>query len=459
MSDIKRFYKDRAQSIKTDWKRFDYDENGNMVMREKDDAGQYTVVQTIARPVYRPLTYEERDTMERKRQEAIATAIQTFETARHALYDAVRARSDTSFKNESNLLSLNRAVQEAEYELSRIRFPLREIIKEEKIEIRKLDPLQPTETRKYPYPIAIMKTFPFSLQDYYVREGESVAPLQSVAEIQLQEKQAEPIILFSTPDTNAYGYLSLEWAVDLEFQQTAYHSATQAVYAELAKALGDETNRQKIMLARSPLQIHYTAEQIPEFASLWKENLTRLLYEVNLHKFTRYPDLQAMLLQTGNAILGAYLPNDVLLGIGISLDREESKKKMYWTGENLLGKALMEVRQVLRNQSVSSLQAPAKEITKARRIRPKRIVNGAIVAAAPTEAVAALPPAQATTVAPQAVAAAPTEAVAALPPAQAVAALPPAQATTAAPTEAVAAPQAVSARRVIRRPISIKLNP
>ena len=70
--DVARFYKDRAKTFKTDEKRFDYDEDGNMVERTKNDDGQYVVSKTIALPSYRPLHYEERDTMERDRQTAIA---------------------------------------------------------------------------------------------------------------------------------------------------------------------------------------------------------------------------------------------------------------------------------------------------------------------------------------------------------------------------------------------------
>ena len=339
-SDVKRFYKDRAKTIKTDEKRFDYDEDGHMVERTKQEDGQYVVVKTIALPSYRPLTYEERDTMEQARQTAIAEATHLFENARRALYDASR----TSDINEETIKRLNHAVQDADYALHHTRFPLYGAIKERSVQIRKLDPSQ-TDQRLLPYPVLVATAFPFSLQDYYVREGEAVAPLQSVAEIQQQE---EPVILFSTPDANENGYLSLEWAVDLEINGTMYHSATQAVYAEMAKLLGDDAALRKIMLTESPLMIHYERKGSE---AVWKENITRLLYEVNLHKFTRYPELQAMLRKTGTAVLGAYFPNDVLLGIGLSMDREESKQMRHWTGENLLGKALMEVRRMLLEQS------------------------------------------------------------------------------------------------------------
>ena len=190
-SDVKQFYKDRAKTFKTDEKRFDYDEDGHMVERTKQEDGQYVVVKTIALPSYRPLTYEERDIMEQARQTAIAEATHLFENARRALYEVSR----TSDTNEETIKKLNRAVQDADYALHRARFPLYGAIKERSIQIRKLDPSQ-TDQRLLPYPVLVATAFPFPLQDYYVREGEAVAPLQSVAEIQEQQEPvvSEPVV-------------------------------------------------------------------------------------------------------------------------------------------------------------------------------------------------------------------------------------------------------------------------
>jgi hypothetical protein len=192
-SDVARFYKDRAKTFKTDEKRFDYDEDGHMVERTKNDNGQYVVSKTIALPSYRPLHQVERDTMEQERQTAIAEATHTFETARRALYEVSR----TSDGNEETIIKMNRAVQDAEYALYRTRFPLYGAMKEKGVQIRKLDPSQ-SDQRTLPYSVLVATAFPFALQDYYVREGEMVAPLQSVAEIQQeqqeQQEQKEPVV-------------------------------------------------------------------------------------------------------------------------------------------------------------------------------------------------------------------------------------------------------------------------
>ena len=131
-----------------------------------------------------------------------------------------------------------------------------------------------------------------------------------------------------------------------------------------------------------------------------------------------------MLRKTGTAVLGAYFPNDVLLGIGLSMDREESKQMHHWTGENLLGKALMEVRRVLLEQPKASMRRPrvkapvasaaepvapvvsvapmvsvaepvasVASAVPARRVisRPKRVVNAIPSVAVPAEAIAPAP--------------------------------------------------------------------
>ena len=71
--------------------------------------------------------------------------------------------------------------------------------------------------------------------------------------------------------------------------------------------------------------------------------------------------------------MGAYLPNDNQIGIGISLDNIKSKNPMNWTGQNLLGKALMDIRQQIRSEQEAVIQqeAEAQSAAKPRRFRVK----------------------------------------------------------------------------------------
>ena len=364
--ELKKFYK--AKSHPTKGILYDYDDDGNLIERNKEGA----TIKTIPLPQYRPPTMEEFDEMEKKRKEAIAVANKEFEDARVQLHEEYKKPNRLT----SNIIRLNRIVEEADHKLQAIRSPLKFILKEDGIKIRQLDFTQLGETRVFPYDIAFMQTNPYQLQEQYVREGEQMKkPLVSLAEANqaLAVAAVIPLILFSDPDTNEYGFLSLNWAVQLEFNATMYHSAKQAIAAELAKSFNDQDHLATIMMTETAEAVQYKVEDVPGDKDAnevkWNDVMKKLLHDVNLTKFTQYPELATKLLETKDAVLGAYEPNDNLIGIGISLDNIHSRDQVQWTGQNLLGKALMEVRETIKqNQLALAAQQPQQQ----KFPRPKR---------------------------------------------------------------------------------------
>ena len=342
-ADLKKFYKAKAKDGKGT--TYGYDADGNLVVREKE-----TVVKTIALPTYRPPTIEEIKIMEEQHEEAIALANRAVDDARTALYQM----SQSVERDDSTMLRLNRMVMEADCKLCMARFPLMYIAKEDGIKIRQLDFTQPTETRGLPYDVAIIQTRPFPLQEQYVRIGEpAIAPLVSVAEAKSMMKADVPIVVFEGADSNEYGYLSMEWAVVLEYNSITYHSVYQAIYCELAKSFDDQDHFEEFLAVKKAEEINYTVEDtlgnLEQNREKWNERIRKLIYEVNLAKFRRYPELAAKLLETKNAMIGAYEPGDRLIGIGIPLESIDSKDPANW-GENVLGKALMNIRDILRSE-------------------------------------------------------------------------------------------------------------
>jgi len=348
--ELKRFYKAKAK--KPDL--FSYDDDGNLVELNKEG----TVIKTYSLPNYRPPTYEEIDEMESKRIEDIAVANKEFEDARRELRNLAPDTSD------SDVLRLNRKVKEADVRLQAIRFPLHYIELDSGIPINKIDFDKTFEKRKYPYNFLFLKTRAFSLQEQYVRIGKApVKPLISVAEAKAAAEAASTpiVVLFEEPQTNEYGFLSLKWAVEIEFNNTMYNSAKQAISAELAKVFNDQENLQKIMIAESPEEVNYDLDDVPGEAAQdkWNDNIKQLIYDVNIAKFNQYPELVTRLLETKTAVLGAYIPNDNLIGIGLSLDNIQSKNPINWTGQNLLGKALMDIREKFRADMVLATTSDA----------------------------------------------------------------------------------------------------
>jgi ribA/ribD-fused uncharacterized protein len=223
------------------------------------------------------------------------------------------------------------------------------------------------EVRKMPSPMSILVTRPYTLQEQYIRIGEEAPVLPKTnEEMPIPRKKKLPVILFEDSDTPIYGFLSLKWPVDMEFNATMYSSAYQGVMAELAKSFNDEDHLQEIMLAESADDITYSLSDVPGDASInetkWNDKMKELLLDVNYQKFKQFPELSGKLLDTKNAVLGAYEPDDNLIGIGISIDDVNAKLQSKWTGQNLLGKALMDIRGRLQQERASEAQTKQAEL-------------------------------------------------------------------------------------------------
>jgi ribA/ribD-fused uncharacterized protein len=348
-SELTRFYELKAKEVtaqhtkkSTKTPKFGYDTDGNLT----EQTG--TNLKTIPLPTYRAPSLEELGEMEKQRETAIADACEAFDKARSDLYEAIHTARVT---DPSVVSGLNRKVQEADQRLQVVRFPLRYVAKVYPIKVRDLDFNQLQEVRKFPYKIAILETNPFSLQDQYVRIGIAAPrPLMSVEEARAQAD--ETILVFAEPDSNVHGFLSLSWPVNLILGGRTYRSAKQALAGELAMHFKDEVNYKKISEAETADAVSYSVENTPggkdKNQGEWNKKQSELIYSVNRVKFTAYPTLAKQLLDTKYAILGAYLPNDTILGIGISIDDPKSTIRKNWSGQNELGQALMKLREEIR---------------------------------------------------------------------------------------------------------------
>ena len=347
--DLTRFYELKAKEVtakhnkkSTKPLRFGYDADGNLT--EQDGSG----LKTIPLPTYRTPSLEELDEMETQRMNAIADASQAFDSARSELYEAIHTAGVT---DPSVVSGLNRKVLEADQRLQVVRFPLRYVAKVYPVKIRDLDFNQLQEVRKFPYQIAVLETNPFPLQDQNVRIGIAAPrPLISVEEAQAQAD--ETILVFAEPDSNAQGFLSLSWPVALIMGGRSYRSAKQALAGELAMHFKDEANYKKISETETADAVSYSVENTPggkdKNQGEWNKKQSELIYSVNRVKFTAYPALAKQLLDTKYAILGAYLPNDTILGIGISINDPKATIRKNWSGQNELGQALMKLREEIR---------------------------------------------------------------------------------------------------------------
>ena len=81
---------------------------------------------------------------------------------------------------------------------------------------------------------------------------------------------------------------------------------------------------------------------------IWSGVRQIAVYEGLAAKFTQNEELKQMLLSTGDAVLAECAVKDRVCGIGLSMTDPERFDIGKWKGQNLLGYALMKVREMLQ---------------------------------------------------------------------------------------------------------------
>lgn len=127
-----------------------------------------------------------------------------------------------------------------------------------------------------------------------------------------------------------------------------YHTAEQYMMAQKALLFHDEEVLQKIMQADNPAVYKKLGREIRNFdGKQWDEHKYQIVVNGNLAKFSQNQDLLDFLLKTGDRILVEASPYDRIWGIGMAKDAPNIENPFFWKGSNLLGFALMEVREKL----------------------------------------------------------------------------------------------------------------
>jgi ribA/ribD-fused uncharacterized protein len=354
VKDLTRFYKGLAykySTSKTQPKKFkeyknytyEYTKHGNLEMRTL--AGKKEL--RLKLPDYRKPTFEEIEEAEQERSQAISIAQKEFNEAREVLRQAILGDDLTPQER----VILNSKVQEADDKLQLVRFPLREIVTIPSIDQNRIILDDPYETRKLNN-VLLFTARPFTLETQYTRIGiqEPEEPMETKKTVELKRKK-RPTILFKSPATNEYGFMSLEWPVIFEFRETTYKSAKHALLGELAKEFDDDAMFERIQSIEDPNALTFTFEDYTDVTEeAWDSKRGVLIQEIIREKFRQNPELAEQLLQTKRARLGADILGDLLFGIGLSIENPLAADYKKWTGQNLLGLALEDIRSELKEE-------------------------------------------------------------------------------------------------------------
>ncbi len=115
-----------------------------------------------------------------------------------------------------------------------------------------------------------------------------------------------------------------------------------------AALFGDSNAEAEAIAAKSPSEAKKIGRKISGFdENIWQEKRISVVVEANLKKFDQNPKLKQYLRSTGDSVLVEASPVDKIWGVGMAADHTDIENPSSWNGRNLLGFALMQVREIL----------------------------------------------------------------------------------------------------------------
>lgn len=136
-----------------------------------------------------------------------------------------------------------------------------------------------------------------------------------------------------------------------EFEETSqkYFSAEQYMMANKAALFNDDKTLKEILNTKDPKKAKALGRVVENFdAGIWDQHKYQIVVQANYLKFSQNQEFKKFLCSTNQKILVEASPYDRIWGIGMLESNPKSENPLLWNGENLLGFALMEVRDSLQ---------------------------------------------------------------------------------------------------------------
>lgn len=152
------------------------------------------------------------------------------------------------------------------------------------------------------------------------------------------------VVCFHNPDEEN-GYLSNWYMSCFQVDGIKYSSMEQYMMYQKAKCFQDEVIAGQILATNDVMHIKELGRRVSGYDdNHWNGVRQVVVYEGLLAKFSQNEDLKNLLKNTGNAILAECAVKDRIWGIGLPMNNSDRFDRTKWQGQNLLGYALMMVR-------------------------------------------------------------------------------------------------------------------
>lgn len=155
------------------------------------------------------------------------------------------------------------------------------------------------------------------------------------------------IVCFHNPNEEN-GYLSNWYPSKFTVNNVNFSSMEQYMMYKKAVCFDDKNTADKILATDDVAEIKALGRIVANYnESYWNGVRQIIVFEGLLAKFSQNEDLKKQLKATENCILAECAVKDKIWGIGLSM-KDPNRFEIYnWNGQNLLGYALMMVRERL----------------------------------------------------------------------------------------------------------------
>eukprot|EP00039_Didymoeca_costata_P016774 m.305025 g.305025 ORF g.305025 m.305025 type:complete len:207 (-) comp16446_c4_seq5:1660-2280(-) len=134
----------------------------------------------------------------------------------------------------------------------------------------------------------------------------------------------------------------LQTIKDISFSEKAIMLCKAALF-------DDQNVFAQLLKATTPRQAKQLGRQVQGFDdAIWKQHVLEIARDVVTQKFEQVDGLKDVLLSTGDALICEATRNDKIWGIGLNSNDQGALVPKQWKGSNILGWALMEAREALR---------------------------------------------------------------------------------------------------------------
>lgn len=155
------------------------------------------------------------------------------------------------------------------------------------------------------------------------------------------------IVCFHNPNEEN-GYLSNWYSSKFTVNDVDFSSMEQYMMYKKAVCFGDKDMANKILATDDVAKIKAFGRLVANYnESYWNGVRQIVVFEGLTAKFSQNEDLKAKLKATDNSILAECAVKDRIWGIGLSMNDLDRFQIDKWKGQNLLGYALMMVRERL----------------------------------------------------------------------------------------------------------------